>query len=109
MKSNLPNCHRVHIYLGNSDSLALHKIEVLSKPGCHLCERVIENLRTLEKQNPFELKIVDITEDEILYKNYMLKIPVIRLDEKDVLEVEAIAHPSDSWTKLENLVLSLQD
>lgn len=89
--------------------LTLHKIEVLSKPGCHLCEQAIENLRALLNMTPFDLEIVDITKDENLLRTYMLKIPVIRLDGKDVLEVEAIALPRDSWTKLEDLVLSLRD
>ena len=87
----------------------MHKIVVFSKPGCHICEQAIEILQSLLKTRTFELEIVDITKNDELFKTYMLKIPVIQLDGKDVLVVEDIALAQDSKVKLENLVLSLKD
>ena len=92
-----------------SEELVLHKIVVFSKPGCHICEQAIEILQSLLKTRTFELEIVDITKNDELFKTYMLKIPVIQLDGKDVLVVEDIALAQDSKGKLENLVLSLKD
>ena len=89
--------------------MVLHKIVVFSKPGCHICEQAIEILQSLLKTRTFELEIVDITKNDELFKTYMLKIPVIQLDGKDVLVVEDIALAQDSKVKLENLVLSLKD
>lgn len=91
------------------EELALHKIIVFSKPGCHICERAIENLQSFSKTRTFELEIVDITKNDELFKTYMLKIPVIQLDGKDVFVVEEIALAQDSKAKLQNLVLSLKD
>ena len=89
--------------------MVLHKIVVFSKPGCHIFEQAIEILQSLLKTRTFELEIVDITKNDELFKTYMLKIPVIQLDGKDVLVVEDIALAQDSKVKLENLVLSLKD
>ena len=86
-----------------------HKIVVFSKPGCHLCEQAIENLKALSSNREFQLEIVDITQDQDLLKTYMIRIPVIRLDGRDVLEAEDIALPSDSRSKLEDLVHRLQE
>ncbi len=86
-----------------------HKIVVFSKLGCHLCEQAIENLKALSSRKEFQLEIVDITQDQELLKTYMIRIPVIRLDERDVLDAEDIALPSDSRSKLEGLVLKLQE
>ena len=73
----------------------MHKIVVFSKPGCHICERAIKNLQSLLRTRTFELEIVDITKNDELFKTYMLKIPVIQLDGKDVLVVEDIALAQD--------------
>lgn len=87
----------------------MHTIIVFSKTGCHLCERAIENLKELLKVRKFNLQVVDITRDESLLTHYFLKIPVVRLDGRDVLEAEDIALPKDSWAKLENLIMNLKD
>ena len=86
----------------------MHKITVFSKEGCHLCERAIDALRELSNDNTFDLEIVDISKDQTLLERYILKIPVVRLDGKDVFEAEQIALPEDCKNNLRNLVRSLQ-
>jgi glutaredoxin len=86
----------------------VHKITVFSKEGCHLCERAIDALRELSNDNTFDLEIVDISKDQTLLERYILKIPVVRLDGKDVFEAEQIALPEDCKNNLGNLVRSLQ-
>jgi glutaredoxin len=85
----------------------IHKITVLSKEGCHLCERAIDTLRNVSNPHSFNLEIVDISKDRVLFEKYFLKIPVIRVDDTDVFEVEQIALPTDCRTRLENLVKNL--
>jgi glutaredoxin len=81
---------------------------VLSKEGCHLCDRVIETLRGLSSGNKFDLEILDITTNDALFKEYFLKIPVVRLDGEEVLGAEQIARPEDCKRNLRNLVSSLR-
>ena len=82
----------------------LHKITVLSKEGCHLCERAIDTLRELANDYPFDLEVIDISKDQSLFEKYFLKIPVVRLDGEDRFEVEQIAFPGDCRKNLGTLV-----
>ena len=80
---------------------------MLSKEGCHLCERAIDTLRELSTYNVFDLEIIDISKDRVLFERYFLKIPVVQLDGRDVFEVEQIALPDDCKKNLGKLVRSL--
>jgi len=57
-----------------------HRVTLLSKPGCHLCEEaraVIEKVAT-ELGVPWEQ--VDISRDEQLYSRWWEQIPVTLID-----------------------------
>lgn len=84
-----------------------HKITVLTKEGCHLCERAVDTLREQLISHAFDLEIMDISKDQSLFEKYFLKIPVVRLDGKDVFVAEQIALSDDCRRNLENLVKSL--
>ncbi|MHB1907846.1 MAG: glutaredoxin family protein [Nitrososphaerales archaeon] len=83
------------------------RITVISKKGCHICEVAISTLESLRKERPFELEVLDIEDDSVLFERYWIKVPVVKLDEKDVYEAEDIALPLDCKAKLANLVYSL--
>ena len=85
----------------------MHKVTVISKHGCHLCENAIQVLESLRTSADFELEVLYIEEDEALHDSYWLKVPVVRLDSKDVYEAEDIALPSDCREKLKRLVSGL--
>ncbi|MGI0078758.1 MAG: glutaredoxin family protein [Nitrososphaerales archaeon] len=82
----------------------MHKITVISKHGCHLCEKAIQILESLRTRASFELEILYIEDDESLHDSYWLKIPVVRLDGKDIYEAEDIALPSECKEKLERVL-----
>jgi glutaredoxin len=85
-----------------------HRITVLIKSGCHICEGVIGDLVELSsKYTSFDIEPLDITNDAELFKRYAIKIPVVRLDGEDVLEVEQIALPRERMRRLENLLSAL--
>ena len=48
--------------------------------GCHLCERVLEQLRGLQEELSFDLREVDIGGDAALEAAYREWIPVIEID-----------------------------
>jgi glutaredoxin len=85
-----------------------HKLTVLSKEGCHLCERAIDTLLELSTSYVFDLEVVDISSDETLFKKYFLRIPVICLDGRDIFDAEQLALPNDCRRNLEDLVKSLR-
>lgn len=85
----------------------MSKVIVLSKDGCHLCERAISVLKKLSGEYGFHLEILDITQDETLLKEFFLKIPVVKVDDKIVFQAEDITHPVEFTTKLIDIVRSL--
>lgn len=85
----------------------MSRISIISKRGCHICEIVISTLESLRKERHFELEVLDIEHDSVLFEKYWIKVPVVRLDGKDVYTVEDIALPLDRKAKLANLVYSL--
>ena len=72
--------------------MELPEIIIYSKPACCLCERVKQQLKTLQEQHEFALREINILEDLAAYNMFKDEIPVIfingrkafkyRLDEK---------------------------
>ena len=56
---------------------ALPVVEIYSKPECHLCEVAKHQLKMLQKQVPFILQEIDISQDEKLLQKYGEKIPLV--------------------------------
>lgn len=86
----------------------MHKITVISKNGCHLCESAIQVLESLKTKESFQLEVLYIEDDESLHDSYWLKIPVVKLDGRDLFEAKDIALPKDCSEKLARLVLGLE-
>jgi glutaredoxin len=53
------------------------EVLVYSKPGCHLCDDVKEQLRKLQSEHPFDLREVNILEDPDAFEQYKDEIPVV--------------------------------
>jgi len=58
-------------------SLAL---TLYSRPGCHLCEVMLEQLQPFLEKYSLEVQLVDIESDDELLRRYAIKIPVLALD-----------------------------
>lgn len=79
-------------------------VTVMSKPGCHLCEKVIGALDALAASRGFELKVVDIEKDQRLHDAYWLEIPVVQVDGRNVFEAKDMDPRGDYVKRLEALV-----
>jgi thiol-disulfide isomerase/thioredoxin len=64
------------------------KVFLYSRPGCHLCEVVEEQLARLRKEHAFDVEIVDIDGDLALVELYGREIPVVMLDGKKVAKYQ---------------------
>ena len=61
--------------------MALHKITILGKPDCHLCDVAAEVAQKVVGSNlAVIIEKVDITEDPDLLEKYKNDIPVILVD-----------------------------
>lgn len=61
-------------------------ITLYGRPGCCLCDDARAELESIRAQHPFTLREVDITRDDALHKRYLVRIPVIALDGKDLYD-----------------------
>jgi len=67
-----------------------------TKPGCHLCEQVEEHLLRLQSEFRFEWERRDITLDPALYELYKHAIPVVAIDGREVLRLDAAPIDGDA-------------
>lgn len=58
-------------------SAGLEVVTLYTRPGCHLCDEALALLRQVQARQPFELQIVDISQDAILRARYRMDIPVV--------------------------------
>jgi glutaredoxin len=79
-------------------------VTVVSKKGCHLCEKVLEALNSLSSRYDLEVRILDISHDAKLTNKYFLTIPVVQIDGKDVFDARDMAANADYARILEPLV-----
>ncbi len=59
---------------------SIPEITIYHAPGCHLCERALEQLHALKDELGFRLVAVDITGDEGLEAEYRAWLPVVEID-----------------------------
>jgi glutaredoxin len=61
-------------------------ITVYTRPGCHLCEEAIADLRRLQGELGFDLYECDIEGDDALQRAYFERIPVVALDGEELFD-----------------------
>lgn len=71
------------------------KLTLYSRPDCHLCEAVLEELRPLLKEG-VTVESVDVDSDVALERRYGLRIPVLAAGDVEIsgypLDRERIRH-----------------
>lgn len=55
------------------------QVILYSRPGCHLCEQVKEDLSRLQARYPHQLTEIDIETNAELHQSYALEIPVVKI------------------------------
>jgi glutaredoxin len=61
-------------------------LTVYSRRECHLCAEAIMTLRGLQAELGYELRELDIDDDEGLHRAYFERIPVVELDGEELFE-----------------------
>jgi len=61
------------------------RVLLLGKPGCHLCETVEAELRSVRGLSA-RLIVVDVDTDRTLYDRYLLRIPIVTVDGEVIFE-----------------------
>jgi Glutaredoxin-like domain (DUF836) len=64
------------------------QLVLYSRPGCHLCERALEELVELHDEGyRFELHEIDIESEDGLMRRMLDRIPVVELDGEVISEL----------------------
>jgi hypothetical protein len=59
----------------------MHRITIMSKPGCHLCEVALDTVqKVIGAHMPVLIEDVDITQDQDLLEKYRDDIPVVLIN-----------------------------
>jgi hypothetical protein len=68
----------------------MNKLVLYSRPECHLCEALTEQLEPLLAGRPVQVEVVDVDSSVALERRYGLRIPVLVAG-----EVELSGYPLD--------------
>ena len=63
----------------------MRRVTLYSRPGCHLCQEVAEDLRLLEAESDIAVVEVDISTDDQLLQRYQHLIPVVDIEDGPLL------------------------
>lgn len=62
-------------------------VVLYSRPRCGLCDKARAELLAVQRIQPFELREVNVEEDDALERAYGLRIPVVELDGRELFEI----------------------
>ena len=61
---------------------------VYSRPGCHICDEALADLRAIAGDFPrLRLDVIDIDRDDKLLKRYLERIPVVVIDGEEISDL----------------------
>jgi hypothetical protein len=73
---------------GPDEALPPPTVLLYTRDGCHLCDAARDELLALRAElPPFELREIDIEEDDALHARYVERIPVIEIEGEPVSEL----------------------
>ena len=64
------------------------QVVLYSRAGCHLCDAARDVLLAERSRTPFELVEVDVARDDLLEREYGIRIPVVEIDGRERFEYE---------------------
>ena len=59
---------------------------LFGRPGCHLCDDALAVLERIRSDVPFDLRTVNIEDDDALLRAYLVRIPVVSVDGEEVYD-----------------------
>ena len=64
------------------------RVVLYSRAGCHLCDAARDVLLAERSRSPFELVEVDVAGDDLLEREYGIRIPVVEIEGRERFEYE---------------------
>ena len=66
----------------------MKELTFYTRAGCHLCDEALEDLRQVQQELPFALRVVDLAREASAEKRqlYTNEVPVMELDGRKVMK-----------------------
>jgi glutaredoxin len=61
-------------------------VTLFGRPRCHLCDDALAVLERIRSDAPFDLRTVNIEDDDALLRAYLVRIPVVAVDGEEVYD-----------------------
>ncbi|MEX0621065.1 MAG: glutaredoxin family protein [Solirubrobacterales bacterium] len=75
------------------------KVTVYSRPGCHLCDEALDQIKVIAREGAVSgIEVIDIEGDDDLIRRYLERIPVVMVDGEVVSEL--VFDPATLRTRL---------
>lgn len=62
------------------------RIEMFSRPGCHLCDDAAEVIRRMQRRFAFRFDVINIESDPDLEARFGGRIPVVHIDGRPMFQ-----------------------
>jgi Glutaredoxin-like domain (DUF836) len=62
----------------------LSRVVFYGKAGCHLCDEALVVVERVRGDTPFDLRLVDVSLDPVLDREYGERVPVVAVDGEDL-------------------------
>jgi glutaredoxin len=62
-------------------------VVLYSRPGCHLCDVARETIEDVRRRRGFEFREISIEGDDVLEREYGIRIPVVLVDGHERFEI----------------------
>jgi thioredoxin reductase (NADPH) len=73
------------------------RLTVLARGYCHLCDEMIEALRTLQRGAGFEFEVCDVDDDPALEARFGERVPVLLAGEEELCHYCLDASAVRAW------------
>jgi glutaredoxin len=78
----------------------MRQVTLFTRPGCHLCDRVLEVIQQVARRHRFHLEIRDIEKSADDLDRFAAAIPVVEVDGREIARFRLTAY--DLEAALEN-------
>jgi glutaredoxin len=62
------------------------EVVLYGRPGCHLCDDALAVLERVRADTAFDLRTVNIEDDDAMLRAYLERIPVVTVDGEEVYD-----------------------
>jgi glutaredoxin len=66
-------------------------VVLYARAGCHLCDEARATIEAVRRSEGFAFEEIDIERDDVLLRDYGVRIPVVAVDGEELFEISVDA------------------